>query len=517
MRLRPYQEEALWGVRRAIAGGSRRVVLVAPTGAGKTVMAAEMIRSAVERGTHVLFLAHRDELITQASGKLVGVKVDHGIIKAGADVRRPWCKVQVASIQTLAARHLRPGKTAPLPPAGLVIIDEAHRTMGDTYKSLVARYGQAAIVGLTATPCRLDGQGLGDIYQELVIAARVEDLVAEGSLVNPTVYAPAGGAVQVAGVKKTAGDYNQGQLAEAMARESLVGDIVGHWLKLGRNERTVVFATGIEHALMIRAAFRAAGVSAEVVSGKTPKIERERTLRDLRTGALRVVVNCAVLIEGWDLPACSVAVLARPTKSVTVYLQSVGRILRPAPEEGKDRALILDHAGCVHEHGLPTSPREWTLEGSREKAPAVRQCPECFAVVAGGARECSECGFVWPEREATEREIIETDATQDLVQITSGQAIVRGPELRPYDGWLRAYWRERPTADDKQASYDAIAGRWFERQGGMYPWKTGAIAAKYRALWGVWPRGQADRCPHRDAIEAAKERERLAVIEEEPA
>lgn len=502
MKLRPYQEDALWGVRRCLSAGRRRVVLVAPTGAGKTVMAAEMIRLAVERGTDVLFLAHRDELIAQASQKLVSVGVDHGIIKAGADVRRPWCKVQVASIQTLHARHLRPGKTAPLPAAGLLVVDEAHRIMGDTYMDLISRYQGAAVVGLTATPCRLDGKGLGDLFQDLVVAARVEDLVADGDLVNPAVYAPPGPSTK--GVRVERGDYNQKQLAEVMNRESLVGDIVAHWQRHANNERTVVFATGIEHAFHVQAAFRASGVACAVVSGKTPKQERDRTLADLRTGALRVVVNCAVLIEGWDLPSCTVAVLARPTKSLTVYLQSIGRIMRPAPEEGKTRALILDHAGCVHEHGLPVTPREWTLEGTREKAPSVRTCPECFAAFAGGTKVCPSCGYEWPVREPGERTLIETDASQELALITSGVAVVAPPELEGYDKWLRQYWRETPTAEDKQRSYDAIAAWWLRMLERGYTFKVGAIAAKYKTLWGVWPRGQLERCPAREAIEAAK-------------
>lgn len=515
MKLRDYQEEALNQLRARFAAGLRRVLLVAPTGSGKTVMGSGMIQGAVERGRSVLFLAHRKELIEQTSEKLRAFGVPHGIIKAGY-MAHPWMQVQVASVQTLDARHLKKGR--PLPPADLIVVDEAHRTMGDTYLDIIGSYQNAIVVGLTATPIRLDGKGLGDLYQDLVEAARVEDLVAQGVLVKPRVFGAPGGGPDLRSVKTTAGDYNQKQLELVMNKAQLVGDIVKHWERYADNRLTVVFATSIEHSMRIRESFRAAGVACEHLDGGTKDYERDRILRDLRDGRVRVVTNVGVLTEGWDLPECGVCVLARPTQSLGLFLQMAGRVLRSAP--GKEDAIILDHAGCVFTHGQPHWPRTWELTAARKKdakAAPVKQCPKCYAIVGSGTVTC-ECGYVWDGQGAGDGDgsnELKVDTDVELVELTAEAPA--GPRL---PGWLERLRPDgKPGREDKQKAYDAIALRWADDRSAGIARKVGWVAFKYKELFDAWPHPSiVQACSVtavKEAIEEAREARRMARLAEE--
>lgn len=408
--LRSYQRDVIQATRGAIAGGSRRPLLVAPTGSGKTIMASAVIERAVARGSRVLFLAHRRELITQAVDKLWrSAGIDAAILMAGYPTR-PECPVQVGSIQTVHARAVRTS-AMDLPPADLVIVDEAHRARARQYEELIERYPGAVVLGLTATPCRGDGKGLGNVFDDLVECPDVGELIELGYLVRPTVYAPS--APDLSGVKTERGDYVESQLAERVNTAELVGDIVEHWFRLARDRKTVVFATGVAHSVHVRDEFRRAGVVAEHIDGSTPNDERDRIIADLSAGRVQLVTNCNVLTEGWDSPEVSACILARPTKHMGLYRQMVGRVLRTSP--GKTDALILDHAGCTNEHGFVDDPVEWTLDTDkrarnkrqearkRAERPGLADCPECGAVRNAGD-PCGACGWA-PRRRAEAPEI----------------------------------------------------------------------------------------------------------------
>ncbi|MFN7130780.1 MAG: DEAD/DEAH box helicase [Myxococcales bacterium] len=390
MDLRDYQVRAIEGIRSRIRAGKKRVLLVSPTGSGKTVTAAEVIRSAVSRGTKVVFLAHRRELINQCSAKLDSFGVEHGIIQGSHPRYRPWEPVQVASVQTLRKRERKPE-------AQLIVVDEAHHARAATYERIFAAYPQAPILGLTATPWRTDGKGLGDLFEDVVVAATPAELVEQGHLVPCDGYAF--DAPDLSKVKVTAGDYDEGELGELMSGTKLVGNIVQQWLAHAGGVRTVVFAVHVAHSKQLVEQFRASGVAAEHVDGEMPVEEREAILARLKSGETRVVSNCQILTEGWDLPELGCVIMARPTKSVGLYLQCVGRGLRPAP--GKLVARLHDHAGCAFEHGLPTDDRDYSLEGSPVKkrgakgapAPSVRTCERCFALYPPALEACPRCGL----------------------------------------------------------------------------------------------------------------------------
>jgi superfamily II DNA or RNA helicase len=393
--LRPYQIDAL---ARIEAAGARRVLIQAPTGSGKTVIAAALVEAATSRGERVVFLCHRRELTKQTSRKLYDVGVEHGVVQAGFPTR-PGEPVQVASIATLHARAIR-CSAMELPPADLVIVDEAHHCRARTWQRLIDAYPKATIIGLSATPCRSDGRGLGRIFDELIEVSTVADLIASRHLVPAKVFAPT--KPDLGGVRVERGDYVESQLAARMNTAALVGDIVEHWHKLGEQRRTVIFAVDVAHSVHLRDEFRRSGVLAEHIDGSTPLEKRDAVLARLARGKIEIVTNCQVLTEGWDCPEVACLVLATPTKSLGLYLQMAGRVLRPAP--GKTDALILDHSGAVFQHGFVDDPIKWTLDEDRRaenkahsarwqyNAPALTTCPECSAVRFQG-QPCPACGW----------------------------------------------------------------------------------------------------------------------------
>jgi superfamily II DNA or RNA helicase len=381
--LRDYQERAIADFEREVAGGKRRIMLVAPTASGKTVIFSAITGTYVERHKSVLVISHRREIITQTSKKLTANGIAHGIIQAGFDPR-PMARVQIASIQTLWVRGVR-SKAMRLPPADLLVIDEAHHAPATTYSKIIEFYPDAVLLGATATPCRGDGRGLGGIFEVMIECPQVAELIAGDYLVGTKVYAPVD--PNLKGVRTQSGDYVISQLAGRMDTEQLVGDIVTHWIKYGEHHPTVVFAVDVAHSVHIRDEFRKAGVRAEHLDGTTPLDQRAAILAGLAAGEIGVVANCMVLTEGFDCPDIGCIVLARPTKQMGLFRQMIGRALRPAPR--KTNAIILDHSGAVFRHGLPEDHVEWTLDPDRRArapaherrkrgaAPKLRECPSC--------------------------------------------------------------------------------------------------------------------------------------------
>ena len=397
MQLRTYQEQAITNLLTSHGLGNRKVILQSATGSGKTVMASSIVKRAVNKGNKVLFLAHRRELISQCSNKLSAFGIDHGIIMAGQRTEG-WHSVQVASVDTLRARAIT-SKRMKLPEADIVIIDECHRSLSNTYRKIISEYADSFLIGLTATPCRGDGLGLGHIYSDMVCAPSIKNLTNKGHLVPARYFAPS--IPDLKGVKITAGDYNTKQLASRMDTGELVGDIVTNFIRIAPKKKAVVFASSVQHSINLKESFEAAGIAAGHIDGETPSEERDETLKQLESGEIQVLCNCLVLTEGWDCPSAEVCVLARPTKSLGLYLQMVGRVLRPM--EGKDEALIIDHSGAVYQHGFVEDEFEWDLdpkqkiqqkkkrETKRETKPIT--CEKCFNVYEK-LRACPSCGAV---------------------------------------------------------------------------------------------------------------------------
>lgn len=434
MDLRPYQQSALDSIRNAFRQ-HRSVVLTMPVGAGKTVVVCEAIRRALEAGHRAQFAVHRLELVEQARDRLARFGIEPGIIKAGyaEDLSRP---VQVSSIPTLIRREL--------PDSDFLILDECHHSVSPTWKQVVEEYQRRGswVLGVTATPLRLDGRGLGDVFDTLIEPVTINELIELGYIVKPKMFSPP---VDLSGIAVRRGDYAVLELAERM--QELTGNIVEHWQKLTPGARTIAFTVNLEHSHDLVARFRKIGVRAKHLDGTTPVNERYGILSDLSDGRLDLVSNCMVLGEGVDLPSLQCCILARPTKSLGLYRQMVGRVMRPPGP-----VTVLDHAGCFHEHGRVTDEIEWDLHGApkQPQLDPIRQCPECYALLDEPVPVCPECGYVFVSNsgptvpEETDAQLVDTEddsmvSRRDHYIELIEQANVNGYRL----GWARRRYHDQ--------------------------------------------------------------------------
>jgi len=376
MQLRPYQSSSIITLRQAFSK-SKRVLFVLPTGGGKTAIFTQIAENSPKK---VLILAHRKELIEQISERL---GKPHGIIINGVEPDYK-CNIQVGSVQSVVKRL---DKINP----EFIIIDEAHHAVAGQYEKITARFSEAFVLGVTATPCRLDGKGLGLAFDQLVQGPTIKDLIGMGFLCSSKVYASE---VDLKKIKTTGGDYNKKQLETAMLKSSITGDAVATYRKYAKDKQAIVFCCSIKHATMVRNMFQLLGHSAEMITSRDKKDEREKILDDFRNKFTKILVSVDIISEGFDVPSCEVVILLRPTKSLSLYLQQVGRALRVM--EGKPHAIVLDHAGNVFKHGFPTQDREWELTTDKIKAAQqkhnLRQCKTCYAVYNNTAERCPECG-----------------------------------------------------------------------------------------------------------------------------
>lgn len=443
--LRDYQENL---IRQIFASwqANRSVMLQLPTGGGKTILFAYLAREFAKKGMGVLVLAHREELLLQAQEKLEAITgVPTGIIKSGYPVYS--YDLQVASVQSLVRRKNKPD-------AGLVIVDEAHHASSKTYTSILETYPEAYILGCTATPHRIDGQGFKWLFDELICGPSTGELIAQEYLSRYKLF-QAVKVVDTSKTKTTAGDFNSAALAKAIDSQIEPIDVVNEWRKRANGLRTVVFAVDIAHSRQYAEAFLGAGIIAEHLDGATGKDERRNILQRFGSGETTVLCNCGIISEGFDLPAIECVQVVRPTKSLSMWLQIVGRGLRTA--HGKKHAVIIDHTRNWQLLGLPDEDREWTLEPVTLEDSAKRflhiactecghafkplpheikvlkcECPNCrsvhdFEIGKGGA------GITVKNLQAVEEEVkidLEVDpALQELIDRTHDSAIRNGHKL----------------------------------------------------------------------------------------
>jgi superfamily II DNA or RNA helicase len=394
MQLRPYQEALVAQVRFQYQLGHSSVLAVLPTGGGKTVIFSHIAQSAARKGNRVCILVHRAELLDQASRSLAAMDVPHGCIRANRKMDLTH-SVQVASVQTLARRlHL-------IPPDffQLLVVDEAHHTNAGTWRNVVQHFNAAKLLGVTATPIRGDGRGLGEWYQSMVLGPSSQQLTEAGFLASAKVLAPPG--FDASGLRKRMGDFDQKQAAQRV--NTIMGDCVGHYRKHLPDQTAIAFCCSVAHAEAVADLFKSAGIAAASIDGTMSNDCRQDLLQRLGSGKIKVLASCALIGEGVDVPSVGGCILLRPTESVGLHLQMIGRCLRPL--DGK-RAVVLDHVGNTLRLGHHLEERNWSLDGIKKRdgnaAPSVKVCPVCFATSPSAAQACEECGSIFPAPERHE-------------------------------------------------------------------------------------------------------------------
>lgn len=471
MQLRPYQHtttDALRdGLRTHQAG-----LLVQPCGSGKGTQIADIVNRAVTRSKRVIFTVHGRALVHDMSQRVHRLGIQHGVLM-GSMPRKHWHPVQVASIDTLYSMEHPPS-------ADLIIADEAHMALSATWRKTIARYPAAKLIGCTATPCRLDGQGLGrasgGLFDFLVLGPNEQELIDMGYLVPSRVLAPPPPA-DLGTVKKTAGEFNSKQQGAVCDKAKVIGDIVAHWKQHG-NVKTAAFAVDQAHANHIAEQFREAGVNWAYVDAETPDDERARTWKDLDTGDLMGVSSVGCISVGWDHPVVSCIIAARKTASLGLWRQILGRGSRTHP--GKTNFLVLDHVGNTHYHepyGMFEDAVDWSLDGQAvressadDKPPPITTCKHaatvdgvlkmpCYATFKTGPRECPYCGL-------------------PLVKV--------GREIEQVDGALSEVGRQPRVETEKQKAHRLEFQEW-ERIGLERGYKSGWATMQYKQKYGDWP------------------------------
>jgi superfamily II DNA or RNA helicase len=407
--LRDYQQTLVEQVRAVFRAGKRAPLVVAPTGAGKTVLFSYITDGAAAKGRRVWILVHRSELLDQTSRTLAEIGVGHGLIAAGESMNQVEA-VQVASVQTLCRR------LESVVPPDLIITDECHHSVAGTYKKITDAFPRALHLGVTATPERVDGRGLGEVFDCLIRGPEVADLMARGFLSRPAYFCPPP-QFDASSIRTTAGDFNRHDAEVVLDKPRIVGDAVAHYGRICPGAPAIAFCVSVAHAQHVAEAFRAAGFRAASIDGTLSDFERRDLIASLGDGRLHVLTSCEIISEGTDIPVVTTGILLRPTQSLGLHLQQVGRVLRPVYAKGmptttneerlaaiaagpKPRAVILDHVGNCLRHGLAEEQRDWSLDGQTAKkkkkrdgeaGDRVMQCKACFGTFLP-ASKCPHCG-----------------------------------------------------------------------------------------------------------------------------
>lgn len=407
MQLREYQIKLIQEVSKSWRTGYKKPCVVLPCGGGKSVITADMAKRTTDNEKRVLFVVHRKELCQQIEETFrnYGVNMD-------------LC--MVAMVQTISRR------LAKIPEPKLIITDENHHCIANTYRKIYETFPEAYCVGVTATPVRLNGGGLGDVNDKLIIGVSAKWLIENKFLAPYDYYAPA--LIDCAKIKTKKGDFDSSQVEDIMLENAVFGDVIKYYRKLSDNKKAVCYCPTVKYSKAMAEQFRNAGIPSEHIDGSTDKKERERIISDFRNGKILILCNVDLISEGFDVPDCNTAILLRPTKSLTLYIQQSMRCMRY--KENK-RAVIIDHVGNVHRFGLPDTDREWSLESTTKKKKSaeteikVRQCTECFYTHAP-APVCPKCGHRYAEEK--KREEIGEKQDIELQKITEKVGLMKSPD-----------------------------------------------------------------------------------------
>ena len=406
--LREYQQKAFNQIKENFSKGITKQLLVMSCGAGKTVIFCELLKRCKEKNIKALMVVRGRQLVDQASNRLKREGIPHGVLMAG-DYRYRLCEpIQVASVDTAVRRGI-------YPEAGVAIVDEAHMATSESYKEFISHYEN--ILGVTATP--YPEIGLGHIAETIVEPISFDELVEQGFLVPPRYFAPS--LPDLKGVKTQGGEYNQEQLGKRMNDGALIGDLVSHFKAHASNRKAVYFAVNIKHSHAIADCFTDNGIPALHCDADTSLRDRNTAFGKLKDGIIQIIVNVGIVSTGVDIPWVDCIGMVRPTKSLNLYLQQLGRGTRPY--EGKKDFLLLDHSGNCLRHGFINDKREpiLTTSPSVTRTISPTQCLKCFAVFYGS--KCPECSNINP---AHQRKLeIKDGDLKEITVLTEDQKLIR--------------------------------------------------------------------------------------------
>ena len=386
-KLRKYQEDLIKQARVELRN-HKSILIQGSTGMGKTVLSSSMLKSLADQNKRGLFICHRRELIKQTSDSFNEFNIDHSVIATSYKLDLKT-HIQICSVLSLA------NKIDLIEKPDFIIWDEAHHTASATWSEIFNYFPDALHIGLTATPQRLDGKGLGKFFEKMIQAPPMRELINQGYLSDFDIYAPS--QPDLEGIKSKNGDYALEELDKVVNKPTITGCAIEHYKKICNGKKAIVFCTSISHSLNVMQKFNDEGIKAAHIDGQMTNKQRDELIDDFKSGDLKVLSNVDIVAEGFDLPAIEVAILLRPTQSLTLYLQQVGRALRKY--EGKNKAIILDHTGNVLRHGMPDSEYVWDLDSDILKnkkevrtVSGYKSCPECSLVVNKSRVEC-DCGY----------------------------------------------------------------------------------------------------------------------------
>lgn len=413
IKLRPYQTKFIDDVRQQFLQNHKHVVGVAPCGAGKTIMTGWMIKESLNRDKRAIFFVHRHELIEQTSKTFTALDIPHGIISAGEPMNLNL-PVQIASVQTLARR------LDSVPAPDFLICDECHHILANTYKKILDAFPNSYLLGVTATPQRMGGINLCDVFTSMVESLSVAELIDKGNLTRFDYFAPAIG-VDLHNVRTKFGEFVNSDLERELSSKKIIGGIVENYIEFAQDKSAICYCVNVNHSKAVANAFIAKGIPAAHCDGETPKGIRASIVDAFRRNKIKVLCNAELFGEGFDVPHCQAVILARPTQSLTLFIQQAMRSMRPDPDDPHKVAIIIDHVQNYLRHGLPDDERNWSLEPNEyeEKKKKPRLCPKCMQVVSYRVKACPHCGYLFPISKDRD---LDTDEYQgELVKVQHNQ------------------------------------------------------------------------------------------------
>ena len=418
----PYQQELIDKARNSLAKGNKSVLIVSPAGSGKSIVIAEIARLAINKGGHVMFMVHRKELVEQIKETFLKDEID----------------LSHTTIMTVGRIKNRLGK---LPKPTLIITDETHHSLAKTYQTIYEYYSDVPRLGFSATPWRLSGKGLKDVYDDMVIGPSVKWLIDNHYLAPFKMY---GFQADTSDLKKSStGDYTKKSMDD-MANKIIHGDIIRNWKDKANGRKTIVYCQSIEFSKKVAQWFNDAGIPAKHADSKTPAKERDEIMDKFREGKIKVLCNVDLVSEGFNVPDCSCVIMLRPTQSLVLYIQQSMRSMRYV--KGKT-AIIIDQVENYKNFGLPDADRQWSLNDRKKKksssktiGPAIRTCDECFAVIPAQVTVCTVCGA----EIKVKKKKVEIDEKAKLQEVTDfklevNNLLTKKPSELKTIGELKAY------------------------------------------------------------------------------